>query len=138
MPELRIYFRHLFFWFIFMEIKKKNLAEKFNIISEYWKPKIAGELNDSYVKLAKIKGEFDWHHHKNEDELFLVVKGKLTIKLREKDIELAEGEFVIIPKGTEHKPVADEEVELLLIEPKNTLNTGNIKNDKTVENLEWI
>lgn len=121
-----------------MKIEKKNLEEKFGKIKDYWSPKITGEINDSFVKLAKLKGEFDWHHHANEDELFLVIKGKLLMKLRDKDIEINEGEFIVIPKGVDHKPVAENEVSLLLIEPKSTLNTGNILNEKTIEKLEWI
>ena len=115
-----------------------NLAEKFGRFRDYWSPKIVGELNDSYVKLAKLKGEFVWHHHANEDELFLVVRGKLLIRLRDRDIRLNEGEFVIIPKGVEHLPVADEEVHVLLLEPKSTLNTGNVRNERTVGELERI
>jgi mannose-6-phosphate isomerase-like protein (cupin superfamily) len=121
-----------------MKIEKKNLEEKFKQINDYWSPKIAGEINDSHIKLVKIIGEFDWHHHVNEDELFLVVKGKLLMKLRDNDIEINEGEFIIIPKGEEHKPVAENEVHLILMEPKGTLNTGNIVSEKTVEKLEWI
>jgi len=121
-----------------MKIEKKNLEEKFSRINDYWNPRIAGEINDSQVKLAKIKGEFDWHHHTNEDELFLVIKGRLLMKLKDGDIHLEKGEFIIIPKGVEHKPVAEEEVQLLLIEPKSTLNTGNIENEKTVKNPAWI
>jgi mannose-6-phosphate isomerase-like protein (cupin superfamily) len=121
-----------------MKLEKINLEEKFDKISEYYQPKIAGELNDNYVKLAKLKGEFIWHRHENEDELFLVAKGNLQMKLRDKDIEIKEGEFIIIPKGVEHKPVANEEVHLLLIEPKSTLNTGNIKNDRTVIDPDWV
>ena len=121
-----------------MTIEKKNLQHKFSLISDYYKPRIAGEINDNYVKLVKVKGEFVLHHHEKEDELFLVVKGKLLMKLRDKDIEINEGEFIIIPKGVEHKPVAKEEVHLLLIEPKSTLNTGNVENEKTVKNPEWI
>ena len=116
-----------------MIIEKKNLQQKFSLINDYYKPRIAGEINENYVKLVKLKGEFVWHHHENEDELFLVVKGNLKMKLLDKDIEISEGELIIIPKGVEHKPVADEEVHLLLIEPKTTLNTGNIENEKTVE-----
>lgn len=119
-------------------IEKVNLAQKLALFDEYWKPKIVGELNDSHVKLVKVKGEFTWHHHDNEDELFLVVKGRLTIKLRERDIVLEEGEFVVIPKGVEHKPVAAEEAHILLLEPKTTLNTGNVRDEKTVEELERI
>ena len=95
-------------------------------------------MNDSYLKLVKLKGEFVWHHHEHEDELFLVVKGRLLIKLRDRDIWLGEGEFVVIPKGVEHMPVAEEEVHALLIEPKTTLNTGNIENERTVADAQWI
>ncbi len=117
---------------------KVNLSQKFALFQEYWSPKIAGELNDSYIKLAKLKGEFVWHQHENEDELFLVVKGHLLIKLRDRDIQLKEGEFVVIPKGVEHLPIAEEEVHVLLLEPKSTLNTGNVQNERTVNDLEWI
>src|SRR3989441_11143237 len=113
-----------------------NLAEKFRLFDDYYSPKIAGELNESYLKLAKLKGEFVWHHHEAEDELFLVVKGKLLIKLRDRDIWLEEGDFVIIPKGVEHLPIAEEEVHVLLLEPKTTLNTGNTRNERTVTDLE--
>ncbi|WP_459477912.1 cupin domain-containing protein [Clostridium saccharoperbutylacetonicum] len=119
-------------------MEKINLEEKFRLFNEYWSPKIIGELNDSYVKIAKFKGEFTWHIHDNEDEMFYVVKGLLTVKFRDKDICLQEGETIIIPKGIEHMPVAIEEVHVLLIEPKSTLNTGNVVNDKTVEKLERI
>ena len=115
-----------------------NLAEKFGLFSDYWSPKIAGELNDSYLKLVKLKGEFVWHHHEHEDELFLVVNGQLLIKLRDRDIWLGEGEFVVIPKGVEHMPVAAEEVHVLLLEPKTTLNTGNRENERTVADAQWI
>lgn len=114
-----------------------NLAQKFSLFQETWRPRIVGELNDSYVKLVKLKGEFFWHHHVDEDELFLVVKGKLLIKLRDRDLWLDEGEFVIIPRGIEHCPVAEEEVQVLLLEPKSTLNTGNVQNERTV-NAHWI
>ena len=119
------------------EINKVNIAQKFDFFQEQWNPKIVGELNDSHVKLVKLKGEFVWHHHDDEDELFLVVKGRLLIKLRDKDIWLNEGEFVIIPKGVEHLPVADEEAQVILLEPKSTLNTGNVDNERTVE-AAWI
>ncbi len=117
---------------------KVNLAQKLSLFQEYWSPKIVGELNDSYVKLAKLKGEFIWHHHETEDELFLVVKGSLLIKLRNRDIFLHEGEFVIIPRGVEHLPIAEEETHVLLLEPKSTLNTGNMQNERTVINQEQI
>ena len=115
-----------------------NLQQKFNLFQDRWSPKIVGELNDSYVKLAKLKGEFVWHHHEHEDELFLVIKGRLQIKLRDRDIFLEEGEFTIIPKGVEHLPIADEEVHVLLLEPKSTLHTGNIRNERTVDVLDRI
>lgn len=114
-----------------------NLAKKFDLFTEHWSPKIAGELNDSYVKLAKVQGVFVWHHHDNEDELFFVVKGMLTIKLRERDLTIREGEFVIIPRGVEHMPVAEEEVWIMMLEPKTTSNTGNITNERTIE-AEWV
>ena len=119
-------------------MNKVNLVQKFSLFQDYWSPKIVGELNDSYVKLVKFKGEFVWHHHETEDELFLVVKGKLLIKLRDRDIWLQEGEFVIIPKGIDHLPIADEEAHVILLEPKTTLNTGNMQNERTVTNLEQI
>jgi mannose-6-phosphate isomerase-like protein (cupin superfamily) len=119
-------------------MEKVNLAHKFSLFQDHWSPKIAGELNDSYVKLAKLEGEFVWHHHEVEDELFLVVKGRLLIKLRDRDIWLEEGEFVIIPRGVEHLPIAEEEAHVLLLEPKSTLNTGNVQNEKTVAELERI
>ena len=114
-----------------------NLAQKFNLFTGQWQPKIAGELNDSYVKIAKVQGEFVWHHHENEDELFFVVRGTLTIKLRDKDLTVHEGEFVIIPRGVEHMPVAEEEVWIMMLEPKTTSNTGNVNGERTVE-AEWI
>lgn len=114
-----------------------NIAQKFSAFDEYWSPRIAGELNDSYLKLAKLKGEFVWHHHDEEDELFLVVKGRLLIKLRDQDIWLDEGEFAIIPRGVEHLPVAEEEVHVLLLEPKSTVNTGNVQNERTVQD-QWV
>ena len=117
---------------------KINLNQKFGLFHEYWSPKIVGELNDSYIKLAKLKGEFDWHHHDDEDELFFVVKGQLMIKFRDKDIFMNEGELVVIPKGVDHLPVAAEEVQVMLIEPKDTLNTGNVVTEKTKEILERI
>jgi mannose-6-phosphate isomerase-like protein (cupin superfamily) len=115
-----------------------DLKEKFSLFNEYWKPKIAGELNGQYVKLAKLKGEFIWHQHENEDELFMVVKGKLRIKLKDENIDLNEGQFYIIPHGVDHLPVAEEECHVLLFEPKSVLNTGKEKNERTVEELEKI
>lgn len=115
-----------------------NLAEKFTKFSEYWSPKIIGELNDSYVKVVKLKGEFVWHHHDNEDELFLVTKGTLRMKFRDREAIIRSGEFIIVPRGTEHLPVADDEVHLVLLEPKSTLNTGNVHNERTREVLDRI
>jgi len=117
---------------------KVNLTQKLGQFNEHWSPKIVGEINESYVKLAKLKGEFVWHHHDEEDEMFFVIKGKLVIRFRDKDIQIGEGEFLIIPKGVEHLPVAAEEVCVMLIEPKSTLNTGNIKDDRTLENIEHL
>ena len=119
-------------------MEKINLSRKFNLFSEHWSPKIIEELNDSYIKLAKLKGEFDWHHHENEEEMFFIVKGQLTIKFRDKEVNLDEGELIVIPKGVEHLPVAEEEVHVMLIEPKGTLNTGNVITEKTKEVLERI
>jgi mannose-6-phosphate isomerase-like protein (cupin superfamily) len=117
---------------------KVNLAEKFGQFFEHWSPKIVGELNESYVKVAKLKGEFVWHHHDDEDEMFFVVKGSLTMRLKDKDIEIREGEFLIIPKGVEHLPIAKEEVSVMLIEPKSTRNTGNFIDNRTIENIQQI
>lgn len=119
-------------------MEKVNVAEKFDLFSDYWSPKIAAELNDSYVKLAKFKGEFVWHHHENEDELFLVTKGQLLIKLRDGEVVVGPGEFVVIPRRVEHMPVAKDEVHVILIEPKTTLNTGNVVDAKTVQRLKKV
>ncbi len=119
-------------------MKKVDVKEKLSLFDELWSPRIVGELNGQYVKLVKLKGEFVWHQHENEDELFMVIKGKLTIKLKEQDIELTEGQFFIIPSGVEHLPVAEEECQVMLFEPKTVLNTGNVKNEKTVENLQRL
>jgi mannose-6-phosphate isomerase-like protein (cupin superfamily) len=115
-----------------------NLAEKFRLFDDYWSPKVVGELNDHHVKLVKLKGEFVWHHHDAEDELFLVVKGRLLLKLRDRDVWLEAGEFAIVPRGVEHLPVAPEEAQVLLIEPQSTLNTGNVRNERTVRELERL
>jgi mannose-6-phosphate isomerase-like protein (cupin superfamily) len=122
---------------------KINLAEKFSKISEYWKPYIAAELNGQHVKLDKIKGEFVFHHHDHEDELFLVVKGRFRMHYRDHDLRehsewIEEGEFVVVPRGVEHKPVADEECWFLLFEPASTLNTGNVVSDRTHRELEHV
>jgi mannose-6-phosphate isomerase-like protein (cupin superfamily) len=118
--------------------KKVNLSQKFGLFQDYWSPKIVGKLNDSYVKLVKLKGEFVWHHHLEEDELFLVTKGQLTIKLRGTDVALRKGEFLVVPRGVEHKPVAVREAHVVLIERKTTRNTGEVRSERTVENLERI
>src|SRR5262249_23634732 len=114
-----------------------NLAQKFSLIGDYWKPRIAGEINDSFLKLVKVKGEFVWHHHDVEDELFLVVKGQLLMRFRDRDVMVNEGEFSIVPHGVEHCPVAEEEVELILLEPKTTVNTGSAGGERTAA-AEWI
>jgi len=115
-----------------------NLAEKFAKFRDYWNPRIIGELNDCHVKAVKIKGEFVWHHHDNEDELFLVVKGTLRMRFRDREVPVHEGEFLIVPRGVEHLPVADEEVHIILLEPKTTLNTRNVENERTVRELERL
>jgi mannose-6-phosphate isomerase-like protein (cupin superfamily) len=115
-----------------------NLKDKFSRFSDYWNPRVIGELNDSHIKAVKLKGEFVWHHHDHEDELFLVAKGTLRMKFRDREALVHEGEFIIVPRGVEHCPAADEEVHLLLMEPKSTLNTGNVTNERTVTQLERI
>jgi len=121
---------------------KINIEEKLNLFNDYWNPKIIGELNDSYLKVVKLKGEFIWHHHDNEDEMFFVFKGTMVMRLKEnnavKEIKVNPGELIIIPKGVEHMPAADDEVHIMLIEPKTTLNTGNVINEKTVKKLKSI
>jgi mannose-6-phosphate isomerase-like protein (cupin superfamily) len=119
-------------------IEKVNLARKLALFEDHWNPKIVGELNDSYVKLVKLKGEFVWHHHEAEDELFLVLKGSLMMRFRDKDVRVEEGEFIIVPRGIEHLPIANEEVHIMLLEPKSTLNTGNVENERTHSDLERI
>jgi mannose-6-phosphate isomerase-like protein (cupin superfamily) len=119
-------------------VETVNLKEKLSKVSDYFNPRIIGELNDSYVKVVKLKGEFVWHHHDNEDEMFLVVSGTLRMRFRDGDQLIRPGEFIIVPKGVEHLPVADEEVHLVLLEPKTTLNTGNITSDRTRAELERI
>ncbi|MEL7371593.1 MAG: cupin domain-containing protein [Myxococcota bacterium] len=111
---------------------KVNLAEKFSQFDERWMPHIVGTLNGQHVKVAKFQGEFVWHHHEHEDEMFLVVKGRLKLHLRDRLVELGEGEFFIVPKGVEHKPEADEETHVMMLEPMSTLNTGNVQNERTV------
>ena len=119
-------------------IEKVRLAEKFAQFHDTWSPKIVGEVNDAQVKLVRLKGEFVWHHHEQEDELFLVISGHLLMKLRDRDIHLDAGEFVIIPRGVEHLPVAEQEVQVLLLEPKTTLNTGSVINERTVSEPERL
>jgi len=114
---------------------KVNLAEKFALFSEHWSPKIAGQVNDFHVKLVKFTGEFVWHHHDAEDELFLVVKGRMRMCLRDREVVVEPGEFIIVPRGVEHKPVADEETHVMLLEPATTLNTGNVRNERTLQEL---
>ena len=113
-------------------IEKVRLAQKLEQFSDHWSPKIVGALNDSYVKLVKLKGEFVWHHHDNEDEMFLVHRGQFRMELRDRTIDLRAGDFLIVPRGVEHRPVADEEVEVMLFEPAGTLNTGNVGGERTV------
>lgn len=115
-----------------------NLREKLSHFNEQWSPKIVGEVNDCYIKLVKFQGPFVWHHHDHEDELFLVVKGSFRMGLKDGDKTIREGEFLIIPRGVEHMPVADQECHVMLIEPRTTLNTGNVKNERTLEELERI
>lgn len=117
---------------------KISLRRKFELIRETWAPKIVGELNGQQVKLAKLQGEFVWHSHENEDELFLVWRGRLLIKLRDRDVWLDEGELFVVPRGVEHQPVADREVQVLLFEPKGTLNTGNVRDQRTSLDPDWI
>jgi mannose-6-phosphate isomerase-like protein (cupin superfamily) len=119
-------------------MEKINLSEKFGQFAELWSPKIVGELNGQLVKLVKVKGEFVWHHHDVEDELFLVVRGRLDMHLCDGVVALNEGEFFIVPRGVEHKPVAEEEAHILLFEPVSTLNTGNVHNERTRENLDRL
>ena len=116
-----------------------RLAEKFGKFGDYWSPKIVGEVNDMHVKLVKLSGEFVWHHHEREDELFFVVQGRLRMQLRDGDREVGPGELIIVPRGVEHCPRAlSDEVHVLLLEPKGTLNTGDVRNDRTVADLQWI
>jgi len=119
-------------------MQKVNLSEAFRSFDELWSPRIAGEVNDFQVKLTKLQGEFVWHKHDEEDELFLVVKGQMTIRLREGEVTLDEGEFAIVPRGVEHLPVAEEETHVLLFERRGTLNTGDVRNERTVEDPEHL
>ena len=123
-------------------MEKVNVAQKLSLFTDHYSPKIVGEVNDAYVKLVKLQGEFMWHHHDNEDELFFVIKGALRMKVRENGVEreivIHPGEFIIIPRGVEHFPSADEETHVMLLEPKTTLNTGNIDSERTVHELQRI
>jgi mannose-6-phosphate isomerase-like protein (cupin superfamily) len=119
-------------------MEKVNLREKFALFAEQWKPKVVGELNGQQVKLVKFHGPFVWHHHDDEDELFLVVRGRFRMEFRDRHVWLEEGEFLIVPRGVEHRPVADEEAHVLLFEPATTLNTGNVRNERTVATLDQI
>ena len=130
-------------------MNKTNLKEKLLLINDHWNPRIIGALNGQYLKLVKFRGPFTWHHHEAEDEMFLVVKGRFRMEFREgggdipgpdeqKEVWLEEGEFIVVPRGVEHRPVADEEAEVLLFEPASTLNTGNVQDGFTVPKLEWL
>ena len=119
-------------------MEKVNVAEKFKQIKEYWKPYIAAGLNGQHVKLAKFKDDFVWHHHEGEDELFLVVKGRFRMEFRDRYVQVEEGEFIVVPRGVEHRPVAEKEAHVLLFEPATTLNTGNVRDERTLEKLDRI
>ena len=116
---------------------KVNIAQKLGLIDEHWSPRIVGDLNESYVKLVKLSGEFVWHYHDQEDEMFLVIKGRLRMKFRERDVIVEAGEFIIVPRGVEHLPVAEDEVHIMLFEPKTTVNTGNVESERTAAD-QWI
>jgi mannose-6-phosphate isomerase-like protein (cupin superfamily) len=119
-------------------MSKINLRDKLAVIQQYWTPKLIAEVNDTDVKLAKIKGEFEWHHHPHEDELFLVLRGRLNMQFRDREEWIEEGEMIVVPRGTEHRPVAPEEAHILLVEPKGTLNTGHRVTERTVARVERI
>jgi mannose-6-phosphate isomerase-like protein (cupin superfamily) len=119
-------------------VDKVNLAEKFALFGDYWSPKVVGDLNGQQVKLVKFQGAFVWHHHEAEDELFLVVHGSFRMEFRDRSIELQAGEFLIVPRGVEHRPVADVEVEVLLFEPATTMNTGSAGGERTVTALQRL
>ncbi len=118
--------------------EKVNIAQKLSLFDEHWSPKIVGELNGQHVKLVKFVGEFVWHHHEREDELFLVLEGRFRMEFRDREVWLEEGEFIVVPRGVEHRPVADEEVSVLLFEPASTLNTGNVRGELTAAELDRI
>jgi mannose-6-phosphate isomerase-like protein (cupin superfamily) len=121
-----------------LSVDKVNIEEKLALFYEQWKPKIAGELNGQYVKLVKFSGPFVWHHHDEEDELFLVVKGRFRMEFRDRSVWIEEGEFIVVPRGVEHRPVAEEVAHVLLFEPASTLNTGNVRDERTVAELDRI
>lgn len=130
--------QHLLGFFLRRIMSAINLNEKLTLFQETWTPKIIGELNGQQVKLAKLKGEFVWHQHENEDELFYVVKGQLIIELRDQTITLKEGEMYIVPRGVEHKPIAHKEVHVMLFEPTSTAHTGDVEHELTKDELDWI
>ena len=119
-------------------MEKINLGEKLALINEHWRPKVVGELNGQEIKLVKLQGEFPWHHHENEDEMFLVVDGEFRMELRDGNIDLRAGQFLIVPRGVEHRPVAEREAQVMLFEPATTLNTGDVRNERTLERLERL
>lgn len=119
-------------------MQKVNLAEKLALFQDHWHPRVVGELNGQQVKLVKFQGEFVWHHHAQEDEMFLVLNGQFQMQFRDRVVDLRAGEFIIVPRGVEHRPVAEQEVEVMLFEPASVLNTGNVQNERTVAELETI
>lgn len=119
-------------------MEKINISEKFALFNDHWSPKVIGELNGQQVKLAKVKGEFVWHDHAEEDEMFLIMKGRLKLEFRDRVVELGEGEMCIVPRGVEHRPIAEEETWLMLLEPASTKHTGDVRDPRTVDELEWI
>jgi mannose-6-phosphate isomerase-like protein (cupin superfamily) len=119
-------------------IKKINLSAKLALLNDHWSPRIVGELNGQLVKLVKFQGEFLWHHHDDEDEMFLVVKGRFRMEFRDRHIWLEEGEFIVVPRQVEHRPIADQEAHVLLFEPASTLNTGNVRTERTIEKPAWL
>ena len=119
-------------------MEKVNILQKLSMIKDHWNPRIAGELNDQYIKLVKFEGEFDWHQHENEDEMFLTVSGSFRLETRNKSFDVCEGEFIIVPRGIEHRPVADKPCSVMLFEPATTVNTGNVRTSKTREKLDRI
>ena len=121
-----------------LPVEAINLREKLARIDALWSPRIVGQVNDTHVKLARIRGEFEWHHHENEDELFLVISGRLLLQFRDREVWLEEGEMLVVPRGVEHRPVAPDECHILMVEPAGTLNTGNVVSDRTVASPEWI